>query len=45
MIGEGTTLEKFLADRLATEAARIAEERIRAAFDVTPSTRTRSMAS
>ena len=31
----GGTLEELLADRIATEAARIAEERIRETFDVT----------
>ncbi len=29
-------LEELLAERIAAEAARIAEDRIRAAFDVTP---------
>jgi len=32
----GSSLEELLAERIAAEAARIAEERIRAAFDVTP---------
>ena len=35
MIGEGATLEELLAKRIATEAARIAEERVRAMFAFT----------
>jgi hypothetical protein len=32
MIGEHNTLEELLAERIATKAARIAEERVRAMF-------------
>ncbi len=35
MIGEGATLEELLAERIASEAARIAEERIRSMFEFT----------
>ena len=34
-VGEAATLEEMLAERLAREAARIAEERLRAMFEVT----------
>ena len=35
MIGEGKTLEELLAERIAAEAARIAEDRIRTMFEFT----------